>query len=50
VRAKITVSSDIEEKELKELVLQDEKVLKWIEGRSVKKFVFVPKKLVSIVV
>ncbi len=50
VRAKITVPYDIEEEELKKLILQDERVARWIEGKTPKRFLVVPKKLVSIVV
>ncbi len=50
VRAKITVPRDIEEGELKKLILQDEKVARWIGGKPVKKFFVVPNKLVNIVI
>ena len=50
VRAKITVPRDTEEAGLKKLILQDEKVAKWIGGRPVKKFFIVPNKLVNIVI
>ena len=42
-------SADIEENELKELVLQDEKVARWIGDRPVKKFFVVANKLVNVV-
>ena len=38
------------EQELKELVMKDEKVTKWIAGKALKKFLVVPNKLASIVV
>ena len=50
VRAKITAPFDVREEELKQLILQDEKVAKWIKDRPFKKFFVVPNKLVSIVV
>ena len=50
VRGKITVPHNIEEEELKKLILQDEKITKWIGTRPIKNFFVVPKKLVNIVV
>ena len=49
VRSKIEVPRDITEGELKELVLKDEKLLPWLEGKPPKKFIVVPQKLVNIV-
>lgn len=50
LRSKIVVPADIAEDELKEKVLSDEKVKSWINDKAVKKFVVVPKRLVSIVI
>ena len=50
VRSKIQVPSDISEDKLKELVGQDEKLTPWFEGRTPKKIIVVPKKLVNIVI
>jgi len=50
VRSKIIVHTDIPENELKEKVLADEKLLPWTQGKSIKNFIFVPNKLVNIVV
>ncbi len=50
VRGKITVPHNLEEERLKELILQDEKIIKWMGAKPIKKFFIVPKKLVSIVV
>ena len=49
VRSKIQVGRDTAEDKLKELVLRDEKLLPWLEGKSPKKFIVVPQKLVNIV-
>lgn len=49
VRDKIEVSPDLGEEEVKELTLKREKVRKWIEGKEIKKIIFVPKKLINIV-
>jgi len=50
VRSKVEVPSDITDERLKELVLSDEKIISWLEGKPVKNIVIVPKRLVSIVV
>jgi leucyl-tRNA synthetase len=50
VRSKIEAPSDIRDDKLKELVLADEKVKQWLEGKTVKNIVIVPKRLISIVV
>ena len=49
LRSKIDVPSDIPEDKLKELALADEKLKPWIEGKTIKKFIVVPKRLVNIV-
>jgi leucyl-tRNA synthetase len=50
VRAKIDVPVDIAEDKLKELVLVDEKIKPWIQGKPIKNFIVVPQKLVNLVV
>ncbi|HPI66935.1 MAG TPA: alpha/beta fold hydrolase [bacterium] len=50
VREKILVPQEISETEVKELVLKNEKVLKWLGGKEPKKVIYVKGKLVSIVV
>jgi len=50
VREKIEVESDISEEKAKELSFSREKVKKWIEGKGIKKIIFVPGKLINIVV
>ncbi|MDP2927192.1 MAG: leucine--tRNA ligase [Candidatus Omnitrophota bacterium] len=49
LRSKIEVARDISEDKLKSLVLGDQKVISWLEGRPPKKFIVVPQKLVNIV-
>jgi len=49
-RDKIEVEADISEEKAKELVLSREKIKKWIEGKEIKKLIFVPGKLINIVV
>ncbi len=49
VRAEIEIAHDATEAEVKEKVMNIPEVMKWIEGKEVKKFIFIPKKIISIV-
>jgi len=50
VRDKIEVEADISEEKAKELAISREKIQKWIEGKEIKKVIFVPGKLINVVV
>jgi len=50
VRDKIEVEAGISEQEARELTLAREKVKKWVKEKRIKKVVFVPGKLINIVV
>ena len=50
VRDKIEVDADISEEEAKRLAISSEKVKNWVGEKENKKIVFVPKKLVNIVI
>jgi len=50
VRSKMEVSADITELDLKEKVLADQKLSPWLKNLPPKKFIYVPKKLVNLVV
>jgi len=50
LRSKIEVPVDINEEKLRELVLSDEKLKPWIQGKPVRNFIIVPGKLVNIVI
>ncbi|MBT3817441.1 MAG: leucine--tRNA ligase [Candidatus Magasanikbacteria bacterium] len=50
LRATIEVAADISEDDVKELALGHENVLKWVEGKDVKKVIYVKGRLVSVVV
>jgi leucyl-tRNA synthetase len=50
LRVKLTVSAGIEPKALEQLVLADERVRALIEGKTIRKVIMVPGKLVNIVV
>jgi len=49
VRANIEVSSDLEEEEIKEAALNNDRIQKWIAGKEVKNVIYVPNKLINIV-
>jgi len=50
VRDKIEVEADISEEKAKELAISQEKVQKWIGDKEIKKVIFVPGKLINIVI
>lgn len=49
VRSKINVPKDISKEELEKIALTDEKVKEWIKGKTIRKVIVVPGKLVNIV-
>ena len=49
VRAKMSVAKDIDKEELEKQALENEKIQEWIEGKTVRKVIVVPGKLVNIV-
>jgi leucyl-tRNA synthetase len=50
VRDKIETKADISEEEAKSIALSREKIVKWLEGKEIKKIIFVPKRLINIVI
>lgn len=50
VRDKIELSIDLAEKEAKALVLKREIVQKWLAGKKIKKVIFIPQKLINLVI
>ncbi len=50
IRDKIEVEADIKEEKAKELAFSQEKIKKWLKGKEIKKVIFVPGKLINIVV
>ena len=50
VRDRLKVSADISEEEAEKVSLESEKIKKWIEGKEVRKIIFVKGKLVNVVV
>ncbi|OGX05155.1 MAG: leucine--tRNA ligase [Omnitrophica bacterium RIFCSPLOWO2_12_FULL_50_11] len=50
IRSRLTVPKEISEAALKEKVLADEHVRKWVEGKPIRKWIIVPGRLVNIIV
>ncbi len=50
VRDKIEAEVDITEEKAKEIALSEEKIKKWVKDKKIKKIIFVPKKLINIVI
>ncbi len=50
LRSKITISATAGNDEIEKLALADEHIIKFIDGKQVKKVIIVPKKLVNIVI
>ena len=50
MRAKIEVSADLNKEEVEQAALAHETVQKWLEGKTPKKVIVVPKKIVNLVV
>ncbi|MEN1970311.1 leucine--tRNA ligase [Lentibacillus sp. N15] len=49
VRSKMSVAKDISKEELEKQALEDEKIQEWVQGKTVRKVIVVPGKLVNIV-
>lgn len=49
IRAKIQVAPDLSQEELEELAKQDAKVQKHLEGKTIRKVIFVPNKLINFI-
>jgi len=50
VRSKIDVPAEISQDKLKELILADSKLQPWLQGKPLKNFILVPKKLANLVI
>jgi len=50
VRSEIKIDKEAEEEEIKKAALSDEKVAKHLDGRNVKKWVYVKNKVINIVI
>lgn len=49
VRSKVSVAKDISKDELEKIAINDAKIQAWIEGKTIRKVIVVPEKLVNIV-
>jgi len=49
LRGKISIASDSTQKEAESIVMQDEKIAMYIQGKEIKKIIFVPNRLLNIV-
>nr|WP_238389577.1 hypothetical protein [Virgibacillus sp. MSP4-1] len=49
VRAKMMIPKDASKEDMEKLALENERVQEWIEGKTVRKVIAVPGKLVNIV-
>jgi leucyl-tRNA synthetase len=50
VRANISIALDASEQDVKSIVLAHEIIQKWIEGKELKKFIFVKGKMINVVI
>ncbi len=50
VRANINISLDVEQPEVEKIVLANETVQKWLEGKDPKKIIYVKNKMVNVVI
>ncbi len=50
VRLEMVVDKDIKEEEVKRKVLEDKVIIQWTEGKEIKKIVYIPNRIVNIVV
>ncbi|MGB9743325.1 MAG: leucine--tRNA ligase [Minisyncoccales bacterium] len=50
IRDKFEISADLPEEEVKKLVLEREKVKKWLDNKPIKKIIFIPNKLINLVI
>ena len=50
LRSTVEMSRGISQEAIKELVLKDEKIVQWIKGKEIRKWIILPEKLVNLVV
>jgi len=50
MRVKINLPADVQQADAQAVVLENETVQKWLEGKELRKFIFVPGRIVNIVV
>ena len=50
IKTKITVPADMPESEIKAIVIADENIAPLLDGKAIKKFILVPKRLINIII
>jgi leucyl-tRNA synthetase len=50
MRAKVSLAADADEATAKESALSNETVIKWLEGKEIKKFIFVKGRMINVVI
>lgn len=50
VRSEITLDENAKEEDVKNMVMQDPKIIVWIEGKEIKKFIYVKGRIINIVI
>jgi leucyl-tRNA synthetase len=50
VRVRVMVTEDMDEAKVKELVLAEDKIKKWLQDKEIRKFIYVKDKIVNIVI
>jgi leucyl-tRNA synthetase len=50
MRAKVSLAADADETAAKETALSNETVIKWLEGKEIKKFIFVQGRMINVVI
>jgi leucyl-tRNA synthetase len=50
MRAKVSLAADADEAAAKETALSNETVIKWLEGKEIKKFIFVQGRMINVVI
>jgi len=50
MRAKISFAADVPQEQMKKMVLQNELVQKWLDGKDPKKIIVVPNKIINVVI
>jgi len=50
MRFKIELPLDMSKDEVEKMILADERTAKWMDGKTVRKFIFVPKKIINVAI
>ncbi len=50
VRSEIIISKDMNEDQIKKIAIEDKDIIIWISGKEVKKFIYVPLRIINIVI